>query len=255
MGKNNQDLLQKYGMYLPKMILFDYGQTLGNEKFNGLRGTEAVLDYAIENKYNRTAVEVQAAADEINRELGRFDPEKRHQIQVEMPNYMFTNYLYESQGFKLSISGAEIDKVFWDASSPAVPTEGIEEFLEFLHRKGIRTGVISNITYDGKVVEERINTLLPDHHFEFIIATSDYFFRKPNKRIFELALQRAGLESEDVWYIGDQYAADVEGARNAKITPVWYIGAIDLPYEEKKDVLTVRSWAELKGYLDIPQMS
>jgi len=245
-----QSILGRFGMKLPKMIFFDYGQTLGNEKFNGLRGTEAVLDYAIENKYNRTAADVQAAADEINRELGRFDPIKRHSIQVEMPNYMFTNYLYESQGFKLSISGAEVDKVFWDASSPAVPTEGIEDFLEFLHSKGIRTGVISNITYDGRVVEERINTLLPDNHFEFIMATSDYFFRKPNKRIFELALQRAGVEPEEVWYIGDQYGADVMGARSAGIAPVWYIGAIDLPYEEKDDVLTVKSWAELRECLE-----
>lgn len=251
MKRMTQNMLEQFGMKLPKMILFDYGQTLGNEKFNGLRGTEAVLDYAIENKYNRTAADVQAAADAINRELGRFDPIKRHSLQVEMPNYMFTNYLYESQGFKLSISGAEIDKVFWDASSPAVPTDGIEAFLEFLYRKGIRTGVISNITYDGRVVEERINTLLPENHFEFIIATSDYFFRKPNRRIFELALQRTGLEAGDVWYIGDQYGADVEGARNAKITPVWYIGAIDLPYEEKEDVLTVSSWAELKGYMEV----
>lgn len=246
----NRTIFEKFGMKLPKMILFDYGQTLGNEKFNGLRGTEAVLAYTIENKYNRTAADVQAAADEINRELGRFDPVKRHQLQVEMPNYMFTNYLYESQGIRLSISGAEIDKVFWDASSPAVPTEGIEDFLEFLQGKGIRTGVISNISYNGKVVEERINTMLPGNHFEFIIATSDYFFRKPNKRIFELALQRAGLEAEDVWYIGDQYGADVEGARNAKITPVWYIGAIDLPYEEKDDVLMVRSWAGLQEYME-----
>ena len=245
-----RDRLEKFGMKLPKMILFDYGQTLGNEKFNGLRGTEAVLQYTVKNKYNRTAADVQAAADEINRELGRFDPVKRHQIQVEMPNYMFTNYLYESQGFELSISGAEIDKVFWDAASPAVPTEGIEDFLEFLHEKGIRTGVISNISYNGEMVAERINTLLPENHFEFIIATSDYFFRKPNKRIFELALQRAGLDAEDVWYIGDQYGADVEGARNAKITPVWYIGAIDLPYEEKGDVLTVKSWAELRECLE-----
>lgn len=245
-----REMLEKFGMKLPKMILFDYGQTLGNEKFDGLRGTEAVLQHAIENKYNRTAADVQAAADEINQELGRFDPVKRHLIQAEIPNDMFTNYLYESQGIRLSISGAEIDKVFWDAAAPAVPTEGIAEFLEFLYEKGIRTGVISNIAYCGEVVAERINELLPKHHFEFIIATSDYLFRKPNKRIFELALQRAGLEPEDVWYIGDQYKADVEGARNAKITPVWYAGAIDLPYEEKDDVLTVRSWAELKECLE-----
>ena len=237
-------------MKKPKMILFDYGQTLMNEqKFDGLRGTEAVLQYTVKNKYNRTAEEVQAAADEINRELGRFDPLKRHLFQVEVPNHMFTSYLYESQGIELSISGAEIDKVFWDAASPGVPTEGIEEFLDFLHKQGIRTGVISNITYCGEVLSERIHRMLPENHFEFIIATSEYLFRKPNKRIFELALEKAQLNSEDVWYIGDQYACDVVGARNTGIEPVWYIGAIDLPYEEKEDVLTVRSWAEVQRIL------
>ena len=35
------------------MILFDYGQTLINEKpFDGVKGTEAVLKYATANKYN-----------------------------------------------------------------------------------------------------------------------------------------------------------------------------------------------------------
>ena len=38
-------------MKMPKMILFDYGQTLVNEqRFNGVRGTEAVLKYATKNK-------------------------------------------------------------------------------------------------------------------------------------------------------------------------------------------------------------
>lgn len=38
-------------MKLPKMILFDYGQTLENEqKFDGIKGTEAVLEYAVGNR-------------------------------------------------------------------------------------------------------------------------------------------------------------------------------------------------------------
>ncbi len=234
----------------PKMILFDYGQTLGNETFSGVRGTEAVLKYAIQNKYNLTAQQVQDEAEAINQELGRFDPLKRHHMQVEIPNYMFTSYLYESLGIQLSLSSKEIDKVFWDAASPAVPTEGIEDFLEFLHQQGIRTGVISNITYDGDIVKERINSLLPNHHFEFIIATSDYLFRKPNKRIFLFALEKAQLEPGDVWYIGDQYEADVVGSRGAGLFPVWYQGAIDLPFTSKEDVLTLQSWSQLQGLLE-----
>lgn len=238
-------------MKLPKMILFDYGQTLVDEgKFNGIKGTEAVLKYATKNKYGKTPAEVQAYAEEINKELGRFDPLKKHLMQVEIPNHMFTAYLYESQGIELSLSPKEIDKVFWDAVGKAKPTEGIEEFLAFLRDKGIRTGVISNITFCSDVVKERIAEKIPSHEFEFIIATSEYMFRKPNRKIFEFALEKAGLFAEDVWYIGDQYECDIVGAGNAGIFPVWYIGAIDLPYSEKEDVLMVKSWRELREMME-----
>lgn len=237
-------------MKLPKMILFDYGQTLVNErKFDGVKGTEAVLKHAVKNKYNKTAREVQAEADAINQELGRFDPLKKHLFQIEVPNHMFTSYLYESLGIELSLSHQETDKIFWDAAAPGVPTEGIEDFLKFLKEQGIRTGVISNIAYSGEAVTERISSLLPEHEFEFILATSEYMYRKPHKRIFELALEKAGLPAEDVWYIGDQYECDVVGSGNAGIMPVWYIGAIDLPYSDKEDILTIKNWKELHNII------
>ena len=93
-------------------------------------------------------------------------------------------------------------------------------------------------------IESIINQTYND--FEFIIATSEYMFRKPNKRIFDLALEKAGLSAEDVWYIGDQYEADIVGAGNAGLYPVWYLGAIDMNFEKRDDVFTIESWNELK---------
>lgn len=237
-------------MKTPRMILFDYGQTLVNEKkFDGVRGTEAVLRYATRNKYNKTAAQVQAEADSINRQLGRFDPQSRHLFQVEVPNHMFTAYLYASQGIELPLDAEEIDRIFWNAAAPGEPTEGIGEFLYFLEHKSIRTGVISNISFCGSVVEERIHSLIPDNHFEFILATSEYMYRKPHRRIFELALEKAELSPEEVWYIGDNYECDVQGATGAGLFPVWYTGAIDLPYEAHDEILSVQNWRELQEIL------
>lgn len=137
---------------------------------------------------------MQAKANEINREFGRFDPEKRHLFQIEIPNTMFTPYLYESLGIEIALSNSEIDTVFWNAAATGMPTEGIRDFLEYVKGKGIRMGVISNISFDPSVVIERINRLLPENTFEFMITSSNYMFRKPNKRIFDLALEKAGLQ-------------------------------------------------------------
>ncbi len=237
-------------MKIPKMILFDYGQTLVNEQsFDGVKGTGEVLKYATKNKYNKSAEEVQAYANTLNQELGRFDPEKRHLFQLEVPNYMFSQYLYESQGIEIALSQEEMDSVFWDAAAPGKPTEGIEEFLAYLKENQIRTGVISNISYSADAVKRRMNECIPENEFEFIIATSEYLYRKPNKRIFELALEKADLQPEEVWYVGDQYQCDIVGAKEAGLFPVWYIGAIDMKYEPREGVLTIENWKELMEIL------
>ena len=178
---------------------------------------------------------MQAKANEINREFGRFDPKKRHLFQIEIPNTMFTPYLYESQGIEIALSNSEINTVFWNAAAPGVPTEGIKDFLRYLKNKDIRTGV---------------NRLLPENTFEFIITSSNYIFRKPNKRIFDLALEKAQLQPDEVWYIGDQYECDVKGSLNAGLLPIWYIGAIDLPYTEDINILTVKNWNEIERYME-----
>ncbi|MDE6989975.1 MAG: HAD-IA family hydrolase, partial [Lachnospiraceae bacterium] len=171
---------------------------------------------------------------------------KRHLFQIEIPNTMFTPYLYESLGIEIALTNAEIDTIFWDAAAPGAATEGVEDFLKFLKNRGIRTGVISNISYAPSVVAARINRLLPENAFEFILTSSNYIFRKPHRRIFDLALEKADLRSDEVWYIGDQYECDVKGALNAGLYPVWYIGAIDLPHREDRSILTVTDWDALK---------
>ncbi|MBO4418709.1 MAG: HAD family hydrolase [Oscillospiraceae bacterium] len=234
----------------PEMILFDYGQTLIAEaRFDGLRGTAAVMGYAVENKYHLTPEQVQREANVINRELRRSDPAMRAQRTIEVPNHMFTAYLYESLGIKINLSPEEMDRVFWDAASPGTPTEGIRDFLEFLWKAGIRTAVISNISYTGSVVSERIHRLLPNNHFEFILATSEYLFRKPHPRIFRLALEKADLKPENAWYVGDDYACDLAGARAAGLLPIWYQAAIDFAQADHEDVLRVQAWTELEAIL------
>ena len=64
--------------------MFDYGQTLvAEEPFDGIKGTAAVMQHAVENKYDLTPEQVQQEANAINRELKRFDPANRSQNTVE----------------------------------------------------------------------------------------------------------------------------------------------------------------------------
>ena len=134
-------------MEKPKMIIFDYGQTLVTEKpFDGLKGTKAVLSQATENTSTVAAEEIQALADELNKEIGRYGVDYEKQNMLEMHNHIFQKYLYEYFGIELTKSPEEIERIFENAASDAEPTKNIGEFLKFLMKENIRTSVISNIS-------------------------------------------------------------------------------------------------------------
>lgn len=232
-------------MKKPKMILFDYGGTLIQELgLDGIKGTRAVMEHVIRNPRNLTAEQVQAVADQLNEEL-RIGRET-----VEFHNHHFNRYLYASLGIELDIDPEETERCFWDGASSLVPTEGIAEFLGWLKERGIRSAVVSNISFSGQALEERIRRALPENSFEFILASSEVVFRKPSPRIFQLALTMANLAPEDVWYCGDSVKYDVNGANNAGLTPIWYTGALKDKPKEAANCLTIRCWDELKRFID-----
>jgi putative hydrolase of the HAD superfamily len=100
----------------------------------------------------------------------------------------------------------------WCVSSP----ETIQALAD-LREAGYLVAVISNA--DG-TVEKLLEAagLLP--YLEFVIDSGKVGVEKPDRRIFEMALERAGVTAEESYYVGDIYPVDVIGARNAGLTPV-----------------------------------
>ncbi len=239
-------------MNKPKMIMFDYGQTLiAEEIFNEEAGTKAVLKHALRNPYNISSKDLQEFVKSLNKEIGRYDPDVRKAIHIEIHNHIFQRYMYDYYDIEFDLSPEEVEKIFWDNSAKGKPTKNIEKLLRYLKDQNIRTAVISNISFSGKALEDRINTLIPENEFEFILATSEYVFRKPHSRIFELALRKAKLRPNEVWYCGDNAYFDVEGALNMGISPVWYRGAIHNHNKlvPKEGCLTISDWEELIDYI------
>jgi len=236
----------------PKMIIFDYGQTLVDYKiFDLLKGTIAVLKEASKNPNNVSAEEVQALAMELNKDIGRFGDDLEKQAFLEVHNNPFQKYLYDYFDIEFTKSPAEIEGIFETSACTIEPTKKISEFLQFLEDINIRTSVISNISFSGDLLKRRIKEYIPSHTFEFIIASSEYVFRKPHKRIFEIALRKAKLNACDTWYCGDNAVYDVDGAAACHIFPVWFKGAIENSNKHvpKSDCFMIEDWEELKDKL------
>ena len=239
----------------PSMVLFDYGQTLIDEPyFDKELGMAAVLAHADANPLGRTARELADYVDALEAEMERFRTADGHIPLYETHNLPFQRYVFASQGLSFSLPEEELETLYWDAAAPGRPTEGILPLLDLLAARGIRTGVISNLSFSGAALRARLDRLLPGHRFEFILATSEYVFRKPSPRIFRLALTMAGLEPHEVWYCGDNPACDIEGAAACGIQPVWYTGARSALWSSGRTpeapCLTLERWADFPALLD-----
>ena len=215
-------------MQKPEMILFDYGHTLVYEPGqNYLRGAEAVLRRAVENPRGITAEQLHA--EQESRYAAAFA--QMRPLDLETDGVKLDRSLYAALGLRFDTDPLELDYEKWVASEPIVPMEGIVSLLDLLARRGIRTGVVSNLSYSGASLERRIREVLPSHRFEFILASSEYFYRKPSRRIFEAALGLAGLPASAVWFCGDDVSADAEGASGAGIFPIWYHSPLKCTYK------------------------
>ena len=89
--------------------------------------------------------------------------------------------------------------------------------LDTVRAAGVRSAVISNSNGTIRSLMERLGLI---DKLDFVIDSAEEGVEKPNRRIFEIALARAGVKAEDAAYIGDLYSIDVRGARGAGIRPV-----------------------------------
>ena len=236
------------------MILFDYGNTLIHEAgWNTLNGQKAVFEHIISNPNGATAED----ADNFALQVYEKDLSPSRDECIEINQRQFMQLMYETLGVEFDIPQEEVERLFWFSTSYGDIMPKADKLISYINSKGIRSGVISNIGFTGKLLEERINTLLPENKFEFIIASSEYVYRKPHKRIFELAVAKSGLSPDEIWFCGDHTICDVTGSHNAGMFPVRYDNrsAANLwagPDDAKLDFdhLYIHDWDELIEILE-----
>ena len=95
---------------------------------------------------------------------------------------------------------------------PCVP-----DTLKTLKDTGLILGLVSN---RSKPCQEECEELGLLGYFDFAYVAAEVDAWKPNPRIFDRALEITGSSPERIIYVGDNYYADILGARNAGLQPV-----------------------------------
>ena len=104
------------------------------------------------------------------------------------------------------------DIAFWSKVYPETAP-----YLETLRSRGYHLGVISNSI---GTMEQQLNRMGLAPYFSTILDSALVKVEKPNPAIFQMALDRAGLQASQAMFVGDIHSTDVGGARGAGLLGV-----------------------------------
>ena len=68
-------------------------------------------------------------------------------------------------------------------------------------------------------------------HLDVVVISEDVGFRKPDAAIFEVVLERLGIEAVEALHVGDNLEADVAGAGRAGLRTGWLTRRVESPGE------------------------
>lgn len=207
-----------------KAVLFDVGQTL-------ISTSRSVGEVYAETA-SRYGVDV--VPEKLNEAFRRLWTERRNTLHAGTSEELERQWWYDLVADSFACAGrcceppqerfekrfddffAELYDTFARAETWTVFPD-VEPALAELRELGLRLAVVSN--WDSRL-EVLLGRLGLAERFEFILTSARAGYRKPDERIFGVALERLGLGASEVAHVGDSYEDDFVGARNAGIKPI-----------------------------------
>jgi 5'-nucleotidase len=107
-----------------------------------------------------------------------------------------------------------VSQAHWVAENDALP------LLKSLRESGYRIGLISNAN-DDQDVQTLIDKGQIRPFLDLILVSAAVGIRKPNPKIFQMALDHFGVTAQEAVMVGDTLGADILGANHLGIPSVW----------------------------------
>lgn len=129
---------------------------------------------------------------------------------------MLEAFCENRDGYREALERFGLQKMPWRSEEERI-YPGVKDLLERL-RGQYSLGVIAN---QVPGVEERLRDFGIFEYFELILVSEEVGLSKPDPRIFQLALNRAGCRAEQAVMVGDRLDNDIIPARALGMKTVW----------------------------------
>ena len=90
-------------------------------------------------------------------------------------------------------------------------------------------------------------------YFDPIVISGDYGYRKPDRRLFQMALDTMGLAAQNTLYVGNDMHRDIFGAREIGMPTVMFDSDQGTKvYQDCVPDFTITDFRDLLTILDLP---
>lgn len=117
-------------------------------------------------------------------------------------------------------------------------------FLAACRTAGLVVGALTNAS--AAVTEPKLAANELADSFTVVVTRDTLGFGKPDPQVFRQACKQLGSEPAETAYIGDEWAADIEGSRGAGLHPIWIQRGATCPLLKAEDVPVITSLDQLR---------
>lgn len=202
-----------------KHLFFDLDHTLWDYDRNVRESlNELFVIYALHEKGFRTFDCLFAAFERVNYEL--WDQYNVGGITKELLRQTRFKLIFERAGCDSALVPVEMEEDFLTrTSSKQHVFPGAKKVLDYLAQK-YPLHIITNGFNESQALKLKSAGLT--HYFQTVVTSETTGHRKPDRRIFDYAVQSVGSSSTDCIMIGDNPTSDILGAYNAGIDQVFF---------------------------------
>lgn len=238
-----------------KVVFFDLGSTLVYSK-DPWPPFYQEADRALVDVLHRSGIEIDPAA--FKNEFGSFlrSYYKNYtQDNIEKTTFSVLREMLFQKGIRSTpepVLRAALEAMYAVTQKNWVLEEDAISTLETLKSRGYRMGLISN-TSDDSNVQGILDRWELRPFFETILTSAALGIRKPDPRIFQVALEHFQVQPYAVAMIGDMLNADVLGANQSGIYSIWITRRVQLPEEGELAIqpqAVVTALDQIPGLLD-----
>ena len=176
---------------------------------------------------------------------------KREKDLLETTYSFVLRDVLEDKGYRDVSDGiirGALDRLFAVTQTNWILEGDTLQTLKKLETDGYRMGLISNAG-DDQDVQQLARRFGIAQYFDFILTSAACSYRKPHRRIFELALSNWYFLPSEAVMVGDNLDADIRGAQSVGLYAIWISRRAGRRTEEQ---LSVQPDASLSTLRELP---